>query len=72
MLHIHPINDKKLYNNEGVKFLEKKTKQKNQSKTSQTSKKEKVEPIRSAVRQVLDEAEVIDSKVKSSDTEGKE
>lgn len=65
-LHIHPNTEKKGYNNTGVKFLDFKSKAKKETKAKP---KPDVEPLRSAVRQVLDEAE--DSKIiKSNDTEG--
>ena len=65
---IHPNSDKKLYNKTGVKLFEGK------HKASEPKKQvdiEEAEPIRSAVKQVLDEASAIEDKIaKNIETEG--
>lgn len=62
VIHIHPNGEKKMYNSTGVKLFDKKQKGKKKSTTSTSKPSEKAEPIRSAVKQVLDEAGAIDSK----------
>lgn len=62
VIHIHPNGEKKMYNSTGVKLFDKKQKGKKKSTTSTSKPAEKAEPIRSAVKQVLDEAGAIDSK----------
>lgn len=82
-IHIHPNSEKKGYNGKGVKLFEGKTKSKKDSKGEKRSAgvraanpvlPENMTPepvIKSAVRQALDEAEEIDSKItKNNDTEG--
>ena len=66
---IHPNGEKKMYNKTGVKLFEGKKKS---SEHVKTEKGDDTEPIRSAVRQVLDEASAIEDKIaKNTETEGK-
>lgn len=76
-VHIHPNTDKKGYNGKGVKLFASKSKAKEPAKTPvkkaepvANTTEQHVEPIRSAVRQVLDAAEVDNKLIKNSDTEG--
>lgn len=73
VVHIHPNSDKKMYNGKGVKLFETKSKSKTDKKTSKEPEADKAEPIKSAVKLVLDEATASDGKSnKNGDTEGKE
>lgn len=65
---IHPNSEKKMYNKSGVKLFEGKHKA---SAAKKQENIEEAEPIRSAVRQVLDEASAIEDKIaKNNETEG--
>ena len=67
---IHPNTDKKMYNI-GTKLFEGKNKiNKNLTGKGKVETKEESEPIRSAVRLVLDEATVMDNKIKNTENEG--
>ena len=63
---IHPNSEKKLYNGTSGRLFEGKKK----SSPKKIKGSEETEPIRSAVKQVLDEASAIEDKIAKNNDEG--